>query len=213
MTGRRALGIGLWVAISLVFAETLEARMWTHALVQLPLLGVSGYWLAPRSTPAHADRFALSALLVAVFAGAIWMLPRMLDAALAEPTARALKLTSIPLLIGVPLGWSWPRLSGLVRAFVGANLISMLLTLGWLYKAAPVRVCNYYVLSEQDQVGTAYLVLAALLVAGGLPRFFSTPPREASPTRFGNDGSGFARGAVPSIALSDRLSPRTNPKV
>ncbi|MEM7408817.1 MAG: hypothetical protein AAF430_01110 [Myxococcota bacterium] len=145
--------------------------MLTHALVQLPSLAIAGFLLAPRGR-GGADRFAPSALLVALFAAAIWMLPRMLDAALENPVVGVLKCVTIPLLVGLPLGWSWPRLSGVTRAFVWSNAVSMLVTLGWLYKAAPVRVCNYYLVAEQDQVGAAYLVLAVVIGVGWLPRLF-----------------------------------------
>ena len=116
-------------------------------------------------------------LLVAIFAGGIWMLPRMLDASLADSSFELAKLLTLPLLVGVPLGWSWPRLPGLVRAFVWSNLVSMLLILGWLYRAAPVRVCNYYLLHEQETLGNAYLMLAAAVTIAWIPRVFFGPAR------------------------------------
>jgi hypothetical protein len=173
-------GFALWLLAALVLRGYLETSMLRHSLVQLPLLALSGTLLVVRRGPSATTPLALPALLLAVFATAIWMLPRMLDASLASGNVEVAKLVSIPLLIGLPLGWSWPRLSALCRAFVWANLISMLLTLGWLYKAAPVRVCNFYLLEEQQLVGSAYLLLAGAVTLSLLPRLFlsrATTPR------------------------------------
>ena len=165
-----------WLLVGLLLRERLESSMLSHSIVQLPLLALSGACLAhPRQREATST-MALPVLLIALFAGAIWMLPRMLDASLVDLRIEAMKLVSLPLLVGLPLAWSWPRLSDLARAFVWANLISMLLTLGWLYHAAPVRVCNFYLQSEQKTVGTALLLIAMSLVAFLVPRVFMPRP-------------------------------------
>jgi len=88
------------------------------------------------------DRHGIATILAALFTLAFWMLPRSLDAALA-----------------------WPRLPGVARGFVFGNLLSMLAVLGWLYLAAPVRVCNFYLTGDQSLTGKGLLLLAA---AGGL---------------------------------------------
>ena len=48
----------------------------------------------------------------------------------------------------------------------------MLLTLSWLYSASPVRVCNYYLLEEQQLLGSALFALALAIAAGWLPPLF-----------------------------------------
>jgi hypothetical protein len=169
---RLLLAVGLWLLVAVGFRSELEATMLGHALVQLPALVLAGHLLVPRAKNRSLDPLALPVLLVAIFATAVWMLPRMLDASLGDPRYEAAKLATLPLLVGVPLAWSWPRLSVLARAFVWSNLLSMLLTLGWLYKAAPTRVCNYYLLEEQQLLGTAMLSLAAAITLGLLPRLF-----------------------------------------
>lgn len=168
-------GLLLWLLVAVVFRSNLEDSMLSHSLIQIPLLAVSGALLVARTGSVPTNPLALPALLLATFTSAVWMIPRMLDASLANSDVEIAKLVTIPLLIGLPLGWCWPRLHGLTRAFVWANLVSMLLTLGWLYKAAPVRVCNYYLLGEQQDVGTAYLLLAAAIVLGWLPTLFLGP--------------------------------------
>lgn len=193
---RVACGVALWMLVSLAFAEQLERQMLTHVLVQLPALVVAGGLIVPRpATPGHRP-FAIPALLVAVFAAAVWMLPRTLDAALAEPRVNGLKYATVPLLIGLPLAWAWPRLSGLTRAFVWANVVSMLIALGWLYKVAPTRVCNYYLQREQDELGTALLIVASAIVVTWCPRFFVSGPRRSTPSlRGGARGRSSARSA------------------
>ncbi len=173
---RVAAAVASWAAVAVVWRRPLEAAMVLHALVQLPLLVAAGALLVPRPAPAvrtSAHPYAPAALLVALFTSALWMLPRLLDGALGDPALETAKLLSLPFLVGVPLRWSWPRLTPLARSFVVANAFSMLLTLGWLYHAAPMRVCNSYLREEQQQLGTAYLVLGALLLVALLPRLFS----------------------------------------
>jgi len=169
---RATLGIFLGLSVAVLLRKPLESSMATHALVQLPLLVAAGYLLAPRAAEHRAHPMAVPALLIALFAAAIWMLPRMLDAALSTPEIELVKLFSLPLVVGLPLGWCWGQLSSLTRSFVWANLVSMLLILGWLYLAAPIRVCNFYVVSEQKTVGMLYLTFAAAIVAYWLPRVF-----------------------------------------
>jgi len=173
---RVATAVASWAAVAVVWRRPLEASMVLHALVQLPLLVAAGALLVPRPAPAvrtAAHPYAPAVLLVALFTSALWMLPRLLDGALGDPALETAKLLSLPFLAGAPLRWSWPRLTPLARSFVVANAFSMLLTLGWLYHAAPMRVCSYYLRAEQQQLGTAYLTLAALLLVALLPRLFS----------------------------------------
>lgn len=58
------------------------------------------------------------------------------------------------------------------RSFVWTHMISMLVVLGWLYIDAPVRVCNNYLLDQQESAGWWMVKLAALLFACWLGSFF-----------------------------------------
>jgi hypothetical protein len=72
----------------------------------------------------------------------------------------------------------------------------MLAVLGWLYIAAPVRVCNNYLADEQGNTGWLMAKLAVVLFAGWLGTLFvggkpapiavpaarSGESRQASPT-------------------------------
>lgn len=149
-------------------AAWLEGHMLGHMLVQIPLLVVAGHLLGPavaRHWPRclrGGNRGGIAGILLASFTLSFWMLPRSLDAALGDPLMEAAKFLSLPLLAGVPLALSWPRLHPVARGFVWANLISMLAVMGWLYLAAPVRLCNSYLVDQQTLLGWVLLLLTAL---------------------------------------------------
>lgn len=157
----------------------LESSMPGHMLLQLPLLILAGAMIGTSLRPGFAalldrfDRHGIATILVAVFALAFWMLPRSLDAALADPVVEVAKFLSIPVLIGLPVALVWPRLPAVARGFVFANLLSMLAVLGWLYLAAPVRVCNFYLTSDQSLTGKGLLLLAATFGLLWVVRAFS----------------------------------------
>ena len=188
---RLAGALGLWAALGLApLRLSLESRMASHMAVQLPLLCLVGLLLAaalrahePRAL-AEADWLGIPTLLCFVFVTSVWMLPRMLDLALADPGAEFAKFLSVPLLAGLPLGLGWRRMPGLGRAFVFANLIPKLGALGGLYLAAPVRLCAYYRLDQQRDAGFALIAAATALALGWfLVVFVGRPARDTSPAR------------------------------
>lgn len=154
--------------------EWLEASPARHMLVQLPLLACAGVCIGGNCGKA-AWRLGLDlagyniagipGTMVAAATASFWMLPRSLDAALADPAMEAAKFASLPLLVGVPLALSWRQLPVAGKSFVKANLISMLAFMGWLYLTAPIRLCNFYLVDQQVVVGRALLLLAAAFAA------------------------------------------------
>ncbi|WP_296753718.1 hypothetical protein [Thiobacillus sp.] len=158
----------------------LEASMAAHMLLQMPLLAAAGAfgalalprrlarWLAAHN--AHGVPLTLLAGLVSSY----WMLPRALDAALADPWMELAKFASLPLLVGLPLALSWRPLGAIGRGFVAANVISMVAVAGWLYIVSPVRICNSYRVDEQALAGWLLVAVAGVLsVAWAAPAFFS----------------------------------------
>ncbi len=143
--------------------------MSSHMLVQMPLLAVIGI-VACRMLPIRLQESILikvggsvPCVMVALFASSYWMLPRALDAALNDPLAEVAKFLSLPLLVGFPLVLAWRRLTLIGRGFVWTNFISMLAVLGWLYIVAPVRVCNSYLVNDQESAGW-YMVIISVLI-------------------------------------------------
>ena len=152
--------------------------MAVHMLVQMPLLAAIGI-LACRLLPARwrgallaVAGGAVPCVLLAVLAASYWMLPRALDGALTSPLAEAAKFLTLPVLVGLPLALAWKQLSTIGRGLVLTNASSMLAVLGWLYIAAPVRVCNNYLVDQQTAAGWLMVKLAVLLFAGWLGTLF-----------------------------------------
>ena len=183
---RALAGICLLTLLAVPWArDVLEREMVTHMLVQIPLLTIAGVLLASgipkpvlkRVTPWNLG--GISGALLAVLASSWWMVPRALDSALASPAAELWKFVSLPLLVGVPAALSWVPLGTLGRGFVIANVLPMWAVVGWLYVAAPVRVCNYYLLDQQQVAGRGLLWLT-IVVAVALALMAFRPMRPQS---------------------------------
>nr|WP_276521888.1 hypothetical protein [Geobacillus stearothermophilus] len=147
-------------------------------LGQVPLLVTAG-WLfglaLPRRFAEWLSRWnenGLPGLLLAISVLSFWILPRSVDASLNEPLMRLAKWMMLPLLTGLPLSLSWKRLHPIARGVVHANVISMLVVMGWLYLAVPARVCNSYLLSQQNALGRMMIALAIVLAAFWSLRLF-----------------------------------------
>jgi hypothetical protein len=150
----------------------LEASMTLQMLVQIPLLIGVGYLLAgalPERLDASIARWnhhGITSLVLASLTGMLWMLPRSLDAAVSEPWMALAKFTSVPLLIGLPLGLGWPRMGFVVRGVFLLELIATFFRLGWLYLVSPLRLCNNYLLDDQQRAGETMLVIGGVILAG-----------------------------------------------
>jgi hypothetical protein len=154
----------------------LESSMTLQMLVQLPLLIGTGYLLreavpAPLAAViARWNQHGISGLVLASLAGMFWMLPRSLDAAVSLPWMAFAKFASVPLLIGLPLGLGWPRMGFVVRGVFLLELIATFFRLGWLYLVSPVRLCNNYLLDDQQRAGETMLVIGSVILAGVLAK-------------------------------------------
>jgi hypothetical protein len=166
---RRAFaGVVLYLLLALPAARRgLEGLMVAHMLVQITLQAAAGALMAAALPATLVDRIAawnrrgLSGILMALIVSSWWMVPRALDLALAEPGVEALKFVSLPILVGLPLAISWPQAGGMGQAFVIANVLPMWAVVGWLYVAAPIRVCNFYLVEQQVTAGAALLWVSA----------------------------------------------------
>jgi len=160
--------VAFWILLWLS-RVALEQDMALHMTVQMPLLACIGLLLASVLRPreprwlVEADWLGIPGLLAVVFATSFWMLPRMLDAALANPLIDLAKFVTLPAFVGLPLGLSWHRLPSLGRAFLWANFIPKLGAVGGLYLGAPTRVCAYYRLDQQAAAGWALIGVATAL--------------------------------------------------
>lgn len=162
-------GVLFAVAAMPPVAAWLEATLVRHALLQVPMFVLSGVIIGgliagPVSAgPRSVGTMAVPLLLIAIFTLSFWMLPRWLDAARTDALTDLAKAVSLSLLGGVPLRLGWPRLYPVTKAFICANVVSMLAVLGWLYLLFPTRLCVNYLLSEQRILGQAMLMIAGML--------------------------------------------------
>lgn len=146
-------------------ANALQARMQWQMLVQIPLLAACGYLLRNLVSPRWRTRVAawnpvgINGVLLATLVLAFWMLPRSMDATVGNGWWTAAKYVTLPLLVGLPLGLSWPRANFIVRGVVSMELVAMLWRLGWLYLDSPMQLCNNYLVDDQQLTGQ-YLLWA-----------------------------------------------------
>ena len=73
---------------------------------------------------------------------------------------------SVPLLIGPPFALAWPRMSFIVRGVFLLECIATFFRLGWLYLIWPERLCNNYLLDDQQRLGQYMLLIGAALFLG-----------------------------------------------
>ena len=149
--------------------HALEASMTTQMLVQIPLLITVGVLLS-RAVPARVDAAiaawdyrGITGLVLATLVGAFWMLPRSLDAAVSDPRFDIAKYLSTVLLIGLPFALSWRRMGFIARGVFLLELIATFFRLGWLYLIWPDRLCNNFLLDDQQRLGRYMLLIGALL--------------------------------------------------
>lgn len=175
----RPVPAALLIAAAFLLRGRLEALPLTHVLVQMPALVLAGVLVAPRTGFGQGEwnRGGWACLLVAGFGVAFWMLPRHLDAVVADSGWEAAKFVSLPLGVGLPLAAGWARAHPLLRAVIKAKSLSMLAVLAYLYTHAPVRLCNAYLAEDQYRLGLGFLFLALAAGAAWIVPLLFAPPR------------------------------------
>jgi len=174
------LGVILWAALALTPVRRLfEASMVGHMGVQIPLLITAGWLIGCglaivfRRDFGSYNSHGVPGIILTLFVAAYWMLPRNLDAALEKPFMELIKFTALPLLAGIPLALSWPRLALIGRGIVWSNLLAMLFVMAWLYIESPVRICNFYLVNQQTLLGWYCFKVGILLSAFLVMRAFT----------------------------------------
>ncbi|MEO6030572.1 MAG: hypothetical protein ABIP61_01515 [Burkholderiaceae bacterium] len=183
--------LALLVLLAPPVRHALESSMTAQMLLQVPLLIGVGVLLARALPPAVVARLApwnqlgITGLVLASVASALWMLPRALDASVTEPLVATAKYLSLPLLVGLPFALSWPRMNFIVRGVFLLELMATFFRLGWLYLISPERLCNLYLLDDQQRLGQYMLVIGAVLFLGVACKLlwgrFDIPAEAASP--------------------------------
>lgn len=164
------VGLGLLLLMLLPpLRDAIEARMSTHMLVQFPALLLTGALLAAPLARRWSrglqrwNELGISGLVAVALTMALLMVPRVLDLALVDPRVEALKLLAL-LASGAALAVSWQRAGTVMQAFFLGNMLPMLAVVGTLYQDAPTRLCNAYLLGDQQRLGAALVWLAVGIV-------------------------------------------------
>ena len=153
--------------------QWLEASMWRHMLLQFPLWLLAGSLLAAalppraRSAIARGNAHGITGLVAVGVVLSVLMVPRVLDLALRDAGIEAAKCSAL-LLAGAALRLSW-RPAGLVlQSFFLGMLLPMMIVVGQLYVDSPLRLCNAYLLDDQERLGRWLIGLASLLALAWL---------------------------------------------
>ena len=174
------------IVVCVMFRHHLESNPVSHVLVLLPALAIAGalFAFAMRSGGwVMKEGWANAVVLLSVSAIFFWMLPRYIDQSLVEDYVSIAKFISIPALVGFPIALAWRWSHPFLRGFLKANALSMLGVLGYLYTHSPVRICNSYLVADQEQLGYGFLIVAIVLaVAWSVPLFFPVDGRQTSQT-------------------------------
>ena len=179
MTGNIVIASGLWLLIAFTPAGALlEASLTSHVVVEIPLLILVGIIVGNQLKPRLSGILPvieIPCILLTCFTLAFWMIPRWLDASLNDPVIANIKYLSLPLLAGIPLALSWRNLHFIARGLVKIEFLAMLFRLGWIYLISPDRLCNNYLLSEQQQLGYVFIFLGFVLGIIWLIQVFFIP--------------------------------------
>ena len=141
-----------------------------HMHMQMPLLVISGMLMASFFQKKYPAFFAkwnengLPGLLLFSIIMAYWLLPRTMDDALTSWIVQAFKYGGLPLLAGVPLKDSWPKLSKKLKNLVWTCFAVVFVLMGMLYILSPVQLCNNYLMSEQITLGWGFITMAICMI-------------------------------------------------
>lgn len=144
----------------------LESIMVIHMHMQMPLLVISGFFMAPffqSRFPGFFEKWnrnGLPGITLFTIIMIYWMLPRTMDEALTLPSVEVFKFISLPFLAGVPLRDSWKKLKPTGKNIILYSFTIMFLGMGWLYIASPVQLCNNYLVIEQITLGWGFIAMA-----------------------------------------------------
>lgn len=170
--GPSAVGLALLVLLlSPPLRRGLESSMTLHMLVQYPALMGMGACLVAAAVPQsvlrslqRANELGLAGLLFAALTLAVLMVPRVLDLARVDLRVEVIKMLALAL-AGAAIRLSWPRAGTVIQAFFLGNVLPMLAVAGTLYQESTIRLCQAYLLHDQQTLGMALVALAFGLAA------------------------------------------------
>nr|WP_202925699.1 hypothetical protein [Virgibacillus sp. MSP4-1] len=165
-------------------AYLLESIMIVHMHMQMPLLVISGFLMAPfffKHLPSVFEKWnhnGVPGILLVVVIWSFWMIPRSMDEALTIQAVEIFKFISLPFLVGVPLRDSWKKLKPAGQNLTYLFFTFMLFVMAWIYISADEQICNNYLEVEQKTLGWGSLALAICLIIYVVQVMFLNKPEE-----------------------------------
>ncbi|HLR09706.1 MAG TPA: hypothetical protein VK136_10720 [Bacillota bacterium] len=150
--------------------KLLESIMIIHMHMQMPLLVIAGFLMAPFFQKMFPTLFrkwnanGLAGILLFLIIMLYWTMPRAMDEALTIPAMEVFKFMSLPFFAGVPLRDSWKKLGKIGKNAVFVVFLIVFVAMGVLYIASPVQLCNNYLRTEQITLGWGYLAMSAAIL-------------------------------------------------
>lgn len=190
----RVLGLSLLVVLLLPpVRHATESSMTLHMLVQYPALLAAGALMVgpvPQGWQRGLQRWnqlGIAGLLFSAVAMAVLMVPRVLDLVLVDVRVESVKLLVL-VASGAALRLSWQRAGTVIQAFFLGNVLPMVAVVGTLFQDSTTRVCNAYLLDDQQTLGSALVWLAVVIAAMWVLRLASSgaqQQQQAAPLRTG----------------------------
>lgn len=164
------------LVIAVFFRQSMTATMVLHMLVHIPVILVAGvlagqaglldvkpgapgckvHWLA------KYNGHGIPGLLAVAFMMAYWMIPRSLDNVLVSDIASIAKFAGL-FIAGLLLLDSLRRADSVIKLFFLGNFVWMTAIVGLVYQENPARLCNSYLMGDQEATGFGLVIVAAVL--------------------------------------------------
>ncbi len=173
----------LCLGVALGAYRPLTSLMSLHMMVQIPLLVLAGVFAEQaawcrrepsastasdtKRGPWSCNEYGVPGLLLASLVGTAWMIPKALDDALTDWRVATFKYVGLPA-AGWVLSASLRLAPAVIKLFFLGNFCWMAAIVGMLYLDQPVRLCNAYLLDDQDWAGRGLIALAVILPLGWL---------------------------------------------
>lgn len=177
------------LTLSWFFKDYLQASMALHMLVQIPMIMFAGvffslylsYQILSNNHPSnniHLNQFksykalskhlkkfnqlGISGFLFVSLVSMYWMIPKALDQVLISQYAQLSKYLSV-FIAGLVIHVSYKASHTVVRLFFIGAICWTMAIVGLLYQETDVRLCNFYLISDQQWAGRGLVILAIIL--------------------------------------------------
>ena len=188
----------LLLIIAWGFGDFFEASMAMHMLIQIPLIlfaGIAFYLSLKHSRFSQYNLYkviatklkkfnmlGISGFLFISLVSMYWMIPKALDSVLVSEYAQLSKYLSV-LISGWLIHISYKASHTVVRLFFIGIVCWTMAIVGLLYQETDTRLCNFYLIGDQQLAGFGLVILAVVLpicwMAAEALQYRRTHPKQA----------------------------------